>query len=238
MPARYGPLSLPFAVNTPKALFRRAPLFFLLCLVWWVAGGLALATFGRDELFFAINGYRGPVLDPVFAFATHLGEGIFVGIVVLLCLCASYGWGILAATGFAATGLLSLVLKNVVYFKELRPFAFYKGTPFTVQTVDGTYLYLNNSFPSGHTITGFCLFTVLALLAGPKPWWGALCFLGALAVAYSRMYLGEHFFADVYAGSLVGGLATCALALLQNRTLAHRAWYGRSLLDRWKQNAR
>jgi len=163
-----------------------------------------------------------------------LGEGIFVAVVVLICCFASWGWAVLAASAFSLTGLLSILAKNVLYPGELRPLAYFKARHITIHTVEGVHAYLSNSFPSGHTITGFALFTVLALMAGPKPMLGLLCLLMALAVGFSRIYLAQHFFADVYFGSLIGLIPTVLLTLLFERTLAHRAWHSRSLMHLWK----
>jgi membrane-associated phospholipid phosphatase len=44
-----------------------------------------------------------------------------------------------------------------------------------------------------------------------------LFFLLAIACGYSRLYLGQHFFADVYAGSIVGTLLSVGLYMLGKR---------------------
>ena len=67
----------------------------------------------------------------------------------------------------------------------------------------------SHSFPSGHTATAFAGATVLARLL-PR---GAPAFyLLALAVAYSRLYVGVHFPLDLVGGAVVG--AATALLLL------------------------
>ena len=59
------------------------------------------------------------------------------------------------------------------------------------------------SFPSGHTTSVFALATLLAIFDGNKKW-NSLYLLAAVAVGYSRIYLGQHFLGDVLVGSLIG----------------------------------
>jgi undecaprenyl-diphosphatase len=71
----------------------------------------------------------------------------------------------------------------------------------------------SHSFPSGHTATAFAGATVLARLL-PR---GAPAFyLLALAVAYSRLYVGVHFPLDLVGGAVVG-VATALLLLATAR---------------------
>lgn len=57
------------------------------------------------------------------------------------------------------------------------------------------------SFPSGHAANAFGGAVALTRIApaGAVVWWGL-----AVAVAYSRVYLGVHYPADVIAGAIVG----------------------------------
>ena len=64
-----------------------------------------------------------------------------------------------------------------------------------------------NSFPSGHTTAAFAFFCALSILARKHPLLQSLFFLLAAGVAYSRMYLSQHFLADVLAGSLLAWAA-------------------------------
>jgi undecaprenyl-diphosphatase len=57
------------------------------------------------------------------------------------------------------------------------------------------------SFPSGHAATSFACATVIALL---EPALRLPAFLLALAIAYSRLYVGVHYPLDVIAGALWG----------------------------------
>ncbi len=60
-----------------------------------------------------------------------------------------------------------------------------------------------NSFPSGHTTLGFAMFASLALAARNKNW-GYLFGVLAAIVGFSRVYLSQHFFEDIFVGSIIG----------------------------------
>lgn len=78
------------------------------------------------------------------------------------------------------------------------------------------------SFPSGHTTNTFCVATILTCI---YRWRGALTFVPATLVAYSRIYTGSHWVSDVLGSMLLG----IALALVGLRLLAWawRRWGGR-----------
>ena len=89
-----------------------------------------------------------------------------------------------------------------------------------------------HSFPSGHTVTAFST-TVLITYWCKNKLWGFPLLLVAILVGYSRMYLSEHFFEDVTAGSVIGVITTVALiSWLDNKKFLHSAKWNRGLLKR------
>ena len=57
------------------------------------------------------------------------------------------------------------------------------------------------SFPSGHATTAFAAAVALALLVPRTGWWAIPL---AAVIAYSRVFLGVHYWSDVVAGALIG----------------------------------
>ena len=72
------------------------------------------------------------------------------------------------------------------------------------------------SFPSGHAMTAFATAGAVALLA-PRLRWAVLML--AAVIAFSRVYLGVHFWFDVLAGAALG----LALGVLVARALRSAA---------------
>ena len=60
----------------------------------------------------------------------------------------------------------------------------------------------DHSFPSGHSASSFCAFTVTAWCCPAWIWAPALAL--ACTIAFSRVYLRVHYFTDVLAGALLG----------------------------------
>jgi undecaprenyl-diphosphatase len=76
----------------------------------------------------------------------------------------------------------------------------------------------SGSFPSGHTTIAFACATVLAA-AVPRA--APLLYLLALAIGFSRVYVGVHWPLDVVAGAAIG-IATALLLLAGARRLSAR----------------
>jgi len=74
-----------------------------------------------------------------------------------------------------------------------------------------------HSFPSGHAATSFACATVLAFLV---PRAAPLAYVLALAIGYSRLYVGVHWPLDVLAGAALG----VAIALLLLAVSRRRSW--------------
>jgi undecaprenyl-diphosphatase len=107
---------------------------------------------------------------------------------------------------YAGSMYLSYTLKRV--FKRVRP-ARNHGS-FGHKLKDG-------SFPSGHSLTSFCFWIMVAVSLGLSgAAWPLVLLLGVLAVTIvaltglSRIYLGVHFPSDVLGGYVIG-LVWCAL---------------------------
>ncbi|MFA7232727.1 MAG: phosphatase PAP2 family protein [Terrimicrobiaceae bacterium] len=79
-----------------------------------------------------------------------------------------------------------------------------------------------NSFPSGHASNNFAMATVVAVFYRR---WGWLAFLPAAVVAYSRIYVGSHWPADVLVSCFLG--AGIAFFVVAGLDAAWRRWGGR-----------
>ncbi|TIH17021.1 phosphatase PAP2 family protein [Marinifilum sp. JC120] len=90
------------------------------------------------------------------------------------------------------------------FFGRCRPPLFFEDGSYGFTWFSGKYL--QNSFPSGHTLRIFSLSTAVALLLPRKKY---LPFILALLVGLSRVVVGKHYPADVIFGCFIG--ITCAI---------------------------
>ena len=77
----------------------------------------------------------------------------------------------------------------------------------------------DGSFPSGHTATSFACATVLAV-AVPRA--APAAYVLALAIGYSRIYVGAHWVFDVLGGIVLGVAVGLALRPLARRSRRER----------------
>lgn len=149
-----------------------------------------------------LESIRTPFWDQVAAAVTLLGEETFfmlVGLALVWCFDKRWGFRLLFV------GLTGTVLNQLLKAVFLIPRPWVIDPEFTiVETARaGATGY---SFPSGHTQSAACVLGMLALWVRDRVF-TALCVLGILAVAFSRMYLGVHTPLDVGV-SLGTGLIT------------------------------
>jgi undecaprenyl-diphosphatase len=86
-------------------------------------------------------------------------------------------------------------------------------------------------FPSGHSISAVMCYYLLAYLLVPKmptPFWKAIVIIGAATIivyiAFSRVFIGDHYPSDVLAG-LALGVAWSSLVYTTTEWIAlQRGW--------------
>ncbi len=184
----------------------------------------------RRALFATINSHHTAAADSVFNAYTNLGDGMAVTFILLTLFGApafrNLWFAITAAACNVIPALVVQIIKLIV--AAPRPLRYYGADSNWIHIADGwRKLEGHHSFPSGHTAGAFSLFCFLALLL-PKRWapLGGVFFFAALVVGYTRMYLAAHFYADVYAGSVVGTLTTLGIFALMRRLQSR--FYGRN----------
>jgi PAP2 superfamily. len=113
----------------------------------------------------------------------------------------------LAAMTPLSNNLIKLLLNRP------RPLSVYPAeSVHTVPWLENAYHF---SFPSGHTFGAFGLCLLLSyLLPNDRKQYAWLFFLLAIGCGISRIYLGQHFFVDVWAGSLLGTLVALAIMII------------------------
>jgi membrane-associated phospholipid phosphatase len=142
----------------------------------------------------------------------------------------SYRKALIVASAYALTSLFAQLVKHMV--RSPRPKLYFQDQLGRIHFVKGMYIDMHDSFPSGHTVTAFML-AVLAAYWSKNKAWGPVFLLLAMAVGYSRMYLSEHFFEDVVAGSVIGFVLTVVwLYWLDNKTFIQSPKWQKGLLTK------
>lgn len=174
--------------------------------------GVSQILYRQGIILLEINRYYSSGADLFFKYFTYLGDGVFCVVVGVLLLFWSRPKGALVIASYAISGIFAQLIKNFGFPKEPRPAEYFSGMIQSLHTVTGVELSHWNSFPSGHTTSAFALFAMLAIWA-KSPLLKFLCLGVAVLVAFSRMYLLQHFLVDVYAGSILGTLTAWVLIL-------------------------
>lgn len=205
-----------------KEVFKRIDAYLLTVLAFALAAGLFLVTHDKVTEQLLIDETHSPLQDKIFKIATLLGDGLFVSLAVL----SISLWHFKApkkrlATLLLSTGTLLIAGGSVQFLKRVVfPHAYRPAKRIGLQLlhpIPGVTRQYSHSFPSGHAAMSFALFTLLAFLCAKRKYQQVLLALCAASVAYSRVYLSQHFMEDILAGSLLGAASLPIAYALLNR---------------------
>lgn len=193
---------------------------FIKAHIWFVVLTIPLIFLEKGTIELWLNGRHTAFLDTFFRYTTFVGDGIVAAIFAVILLTFSYYKTIVYTTSILLTTLLIQGLGKKVLFPHLvRPKNFFPDEV-TLNFVENFKTHGYQTFPSGHTGAGFTWLCFLALMLPKK--YGLPLFLIALLVGISRVYLLQHFFIDIYAGSIIGTGAV----LLSNYYFGHHTTLG------------
>lgn len=202
--------------------------FLVPFLIWCVLGGILLYSYDQRSLFAFANGHYNDWLDIYMVWLSNMGEALFMSILVLLVFVLTpfrHRWFLMGA--ILCTAIPALITQGIKFgIGAPRPMSVYARETW-VHHLEAWPLLHANSFPSGHTTGAFSLYCFLSLSMPARYRAFGLFFFGlALGAGYARMYLAAHFFADVYAGSIIGtGVALLVFQLV--RYIQYRYLYKR-----------
>ncbi|MGI2257130.1 phosphatase PAP2 family protein [Candidatus Cardinium hertigii] len=196
-------------IKTIKIIWYENTLFFYLITTLLVIGVFPLFVWDKVAFFSLLKQWHHPIVDCIAPYFTWLGDGITY--LSLLCIVTllhtTCRKTIVIGGSFVMMTMVVQLLKRVFFRDQLRPIALLPLDA-SLHLVDGVSLPTDFSFPSGHAATIFALISVLQLLSSSKKKIYSLILLGiALMVVYSRIYLCQHFYIDVYVGAWIGTIA-------------------------------
>lgn len=180
-------------------------------------------TTSKAELFMWTNNHHNDFFDDFFKAWTLLGDGLFTVVIIVILLFVKFRFALLALLAYGYSSVIVQILKRL--FNSPRPTKFFEGLN-PIRTIEGYPLYEWNSFPSGHSTSAFTLAVVITyLLPNKKHHWIIIPI--AIVTAFSRVYLAQHFFQDVFAGAVLGVVLTFQLIWWLENT----RWYHSPKLD-------
>lgn len=195
---------------------KKKNLFFIILVATLIIGLVWLLIAGKAASFIALNSYHPFWLNVMFINYTFIGDGIFaIGLSALYFMRfrkIQTGWMLLYS--FLLSGIIVQVIKNL--FHSQWPKLFFEPGQYLF-FIDGVKLSNDSSFPSGHTATAFAIATILVLIM-KETRWQLFILVAAFGVGYSRIYLAQHFLADIIAGAVIGTLSSVIVyALVINK---------------------
>jgi membrane-associated phospholipid phosphatase len=181
----------------------------LLCIL------VILISFTKSEIHLFINRYNSPFFDLFFRYITFLGDGTTPFIAGIFLSFWSFRNSLIIASAATFAGLIAQFFKQFVFYNAPRPLAYFKDIA-NLHLVQGVDMHFAHSFPSGHAATIFGLCFSLALIT-QSSLQKTLLLLTAFIVAFSRVYLSQHFLVDIFAGSILGVLCAFFIKMLFER---------------------
>ncbi len=190
--------------NFMKVLFNENRSFLIPWLLLLLSSIVLLIIYPKAQLHIFSNQMHTPFLDTFFKYTTYLGDGTLIALLFIVLLFVKYRYALAFLSGALAASLLINLIKKVLLHDAYRPSKYFElYETYQLHLVEGVKLHSFQSFPSGHTTTAFNLFFMLALLVENR-WLKTLFLVIAAVVAYSRVYLSQHFLIDIVAGSVFG----------------------------------
>ena len=150
-----------------------------------------------------------PVLDKIMVYLTYAGTGAFIWWAVLVIpFLITKRFRETSAILTAALGF-NYLLGEIIIKKSVG-----RARPSTKISDEDMKISKpkDHSFPSGHSASSFCAFTVTLWCCPVWVWLPALAL--ASAIAFSRMYLRVHYLTDVIGGVVLGFIDGSLVTLL------------------------
>lgn len=189
-----------------KAILYRTRWFFIPWLILISACLIIKLTYTREEIYFAVNSHYSNWADAIAQYVTDFGDGWTTITLAVILLLFSYRKAFELAGSYLVSSVIAA--QSLKYtLNSPRPKLYFHDKLNLIHFVKGIDQLSTHSFPSGHTITAFSTAILITYWCKNKLWGLPLFFIAA-CVGYSRMYLSQHFFEDVTAGSAIGVILT------------------------------
>ena len=200
---------------TLSKVLRDNRLYFILCLIFLALGNLWLLFLDKGEIILFFSENRTEFWNTFFSIGTRFGEELTYLFFVILFLFFRIRHSLAIPLIGIIVSLVAFITKWIFYID--RPGAYFTDLGILDSIVLVENVRLNTgptSFPSGHTMSAFALFTFVALCIKDKTISALAFFLLALMIGISRVYLVQHFWQDIPTGAFLGILIALGMYLI------------------------
>jgi membrane-associated phospholipid phosphatase len=212
-----------------QALIRTVYVYVITYLVLLMVILGLMYAYPKPELHMLLNSYHSSLQDTFFKYYSMLAEWPLYAIALLPLLWKKVKMTIFFAMCELTGGSILQILKHII--STDRPVSVFEHYAYMdLPLVQGVTMHHGNSFPSGHASTFFMFCTCCVIIQaysyiqrdrpyslGKKILFStmliALLVVAAVG-AYSRVYLSQHFLADVCVGSVIGFITPFMMYLL------------------------
>lgn len=212
-----------------QALIRTVYVYVITYLVLLMAILGLMYVYPKPELHMLLNSYHSSLQDTFFKYYSMLAEWPLYAIALLPLLWKKVKMAIFFAMCELTGGSILQILKHII--STDRPVSVFEHyANMDLPLVQGVTMHHGNSFPSGHASTFFMFCTCCVIIQAysyiqrdrPYSLGKKILFHTMLIVllvvaavgAYSRVYLSQHFLADVCVGSVIGFITPFMMYLL------------------------
>lgn len=166
-----------------------------------------LVIFNSDKLNLHLyfNSLVTPAFNSFFKYVTFIGDGVFIIPFIILVLFFNVQKSITLLVAYLVSTGVTQGIKYTFFENMDRPTLVFDMAHIKLNIVEGVAMNIHHSFPSGHTTAAFSLFFCFSYFA-KNNLVKVACFIAAILVAFSRVYLSQHFFEDITVGSFIGVL--------------------------------
>ncbi len=144
-----------------------------------------------------------PALNNFFKYITYIGDGAFILLLAFLLLFINVQKSLTIISCYLISAGFTQGIKYAFFGDADRPSLVFEIKHIPLKLIEDVDLNIHHSFPSGHTTAAFSLFFCLSFFSKNNVL-QFIYFTSALLVAFSRVYLSQHFFEDITVGSLIG----------------------------------
>lgn len=203
--------------------------FLIVFMMFAIPALFMVSTMDRIDLHRAMHPLHSAVWDGFFRWSTHMADGLVpTFIALLLLLFKDLRTFLMMGLSCSLSALITQFLKHGPFSQSDRP-AMFRDVLGDLHWVVDLELHNHNSFPSGHATAAYSMCLSLAVILA-RPGWGVLLSSLAAVLAYSRVYLSQHFTADILAGAVIGVVTTMFVYYwLYRSEYAKKSWLDRRI---------